>query len=277
MIAFHLFGRPVYWYGIFYGMTFLFGYRFLSIIWKQSWMKPYTKLTHLFTEKLDSIVLLVILGVIVWWRLGHVFLYDWAYFREHLWEILQTWQGGMSFIWWVIGVTIVILSLWRYYKLRFRDLLLFGDILLCIVPVWILLGRIGNRLNGELWWKPLQDFPVWVQSVIRTVWLETVYPAVDELPRVNTNFSQAFFEWAVPLIVGQVLLWVHYTKKQMRPGLITGVFFIIYGVVRFVVEFLKDLPEAEFRWPLSISQWIMGLFVLGGVLIMFYVYKEEEK
>ena len=76
MIAFHLWGRPVYRYGLFYGITFLSGYVFLEWIGKRKLLTTYPRLQDILTIYLDTVVLWVIGAIMLGGRLGHVFLYD---------------------------------------------------------------------------------------------------------------------------------------------------------------------------------------------------------
>jgi phosphatidylglycerol:prolipoprotein diacylglycerol transferase len=57
----------------------------------------------------------------------------------------------MSFVGGVIGVVLGIFRLAHKIKLPWKEMLLLGDIILCIVPLGSMLGRIGNYLNQELW------------------------------------------------------------------------------------------------------------------------------
>ena len=45
---------------------------------------------------LDSAFIHIVLGAVIGARLGHVFFYDWDYYKEHLIEIPQTWHGGLA-------------------------------------------------------------------------------------------------------------------------------------------------------------------------------------
>lgn len=98
MIAFSFFGWPIYWYGIFYAMTFAFGYGFFSLIAQRNTVQAFPHLQRLINNNRDDILSTVMIGVLVGGRLGHVFLYDRSYYQQHLREIIQVWQGGMSFV-----------------------------------------------------------------------------------------------------------------------------------------------------------------------------------
>jgi len=150
MIAFTIFWRPIYRYGIFYLITFLLGYFFLMRLWKTQKFASYSKVQWILTDGLDDMLLIALAGVILWWRLGHVFIYDWWYYSHHLGEIFQVRQGGMSFVggflWVLVGGSIFA----RIKKISMHEVFLMADIILCIVPIGILLWRIGNYLNQEL-------------------------------------------------------------------------------------------------------------------------------
>lgn len=267
MIAFTILGWPVYRYGIFYGVTFLLGYGILGRAGRRSWMAQYPQVRDVLNHRRDDLFLRCMIGVIVGGRLGHVVLYDWAYYSQHLSEVIMVNQWGMSFVGGVVGVTSVLAVLIYRRKLSFQSMKLLGDIVLCIVPIGILLGRIGNGLNQELRGKPVSELTTRGAEIITSLGLTRIYPLVDDLLRVNTNTIQALTEWLLTGLIVWALLILVYPRRQVA-GLISGVFLIVYGLVRYRVENLKDLPAIEYRWPLSISQWVMiGFVVVGGWVI----------
>jgi phosphatidylglycerol:prolipoprotein diacylglycerol transferase len=267
MVAFTILGRPVYRYGIFYGVTFLFGYWFLWWIATKPRMKAYPQVKHVLTQKKDDLFLACLLGVIVWGRLGHVFLYERSYYSQHLLEIVLINQWGMSFVGWVLGVATALWILIKRRNLSFESMKLLWDLVLCIVPVWIFLWRIGNGLNQELRWKPLSVLSDSLVTILTSLWLTRVYPAVDTLLRVDTNTIQALTEWLFTWILVWLLLLFVYSRRKVA-WLISWVFLIVYGLVRYWVEPLKDLPVNEIAWPLSISQRVMILFIVCGWVIV---------
>lgn len=262
MIAFHILWRPVYWYGLFYGITFLSGYFFLGWIGQRKMLAEFPRLQNLLTVHLDSLILWIIGAIMVWGRLGHVCIYDRTYYAANISDIPKIWEWGMSFIGWVIGVIIVLLGIRKYYKLSKREFLLLGDLVLCIVPLGILLWRIGNYLNKELYGLPIDSSSAWFDLLVKR-WLAVDY-GVDSTPtmRINTNILQSLGEGALTLLVWHILLRLQQQKKSIRPGLISWCFFVIYGSVRFGVEYLKDVPWTEMYGVLTVSQRIMIFFVL---------------
>ena len=265
MVAFTVFWRPIYWYGLFYLMTFVIGYMFLFWLGKKKLFENYAWLQTLLTSKLDDLILVILAWVIVGWRLWHVLIYDRAYYSQHLLEILYVRQWGMSFIGWVIWVGLWLRLLMRSVKMSRKELFLLADVILCVVPIGIFLWRIWNFLNQELIWKPLSELSASCVTVIKKLHLNYTYDQIDMIERVNTNIIQSFGEWLLLVVVTRTVLFSRYLKNKVQPWLITGLFLIWYALVRFLVEFWKDLPAQEMWWVLSSSQRFMFLFFIVGI------------
>jgi len=268
MIAFTIAGRPIYRYGLFYLITFISWYLILRWLWKRNAFITYPNVHHFLTKGLDDLMLIGIVGVMLWGRLGHVFLYEWAYYSQHLNEVFMVREGGMSFIGWVIGVTLWLSRLMRRRKMSLNDLLLLGDIILCIVPIGIILWRIWNYLNQELRGKPLDQLSEGVQKLLRSIWAIHIYDQVDQQERVNSNLLQSGGEGVITFVTGWTVLVSRYFRQRIQPGLISGLFLVWYAIVRFLAEEVKELPATEFRGVLSISQRVMVLFFIVGLFLI---------
>ena len=100
----------------------------------------------------DDFIVWVTLGIILGGRIGYVLFYNPAYFLAHPVEILQLWNGGMSFHGGFAGcVLAVLLFAWR----RKIPVLSLGDVTCAVGPIGLCLGRLANFINGELWGRPL--------------------------------------------------------------------------------------------------------------------------
>jgi phosphatidylglycerol:prolipoprotein diacylglycerol transferase len=269
MIAFTILGRPVYRYGIFYAITFAFGYFFFWLLIKRKTLAGRYPHLHTFvTHHSDDLIVAVMLGVLLGWRLGHVFLYERSYYQQHLLEILHVWQGGMSFVGWFIGVVIALIRSMRKRKLSRQEMLILGECVLCVVPLGSLLGRIGNFLNQELVWRTVAGLSTYWQDVVHARGLGVLYPQVDMLPRINVNLLQAAGEWLI-LWISMLLLFNYvYVQKKSHPWLMAGIYCLGYALIRFVLERAKELPANEMIWWLSVSQWLMVAMAGVGVWIL---------
>jgi len=152
MIAFSIFWINIYRYWIFYLVGFILAYSFLSFIWKKKYFHKFPKLQNLLENDLEELFIILILWVLIWWRLGHVLIYDFQYFVDNPLDIFKIWQWWMSFIWWLLGVILwVSIFVWKK-KFSRKEFLMLLDLLCCMLPLCIAFWRLWNFLNQELYW-----------------------------------------------------------------------------------------------------------------------------
>ena len=275
MIAFSIGSVNIYRYGVFYFVAFLVGYLFFHYIGKKNifWMN-YPRLQTFLQKNVDDMMLCIFFGVLLGGRLGHVLIYDLSYYLQHPGEIAQVRRWGMSFIGWILWVTISLLLL--AWKKRFtrKELLLIGDLIFAILPFGIMIGRIGNYLNQELYGVVVTDrlprlwYPVF--SLFNDLNIFHVYPQIDSLLRLNTNFLSSFFEWLVLLIITLSIIRSWIKTKIVQPGKIVGTFLVGYSFVRFLLEYFRADSQLEFHGRFSVSQrFFLGFFAVGVGVLLF--------
>ena len=263
-------GITIHRYGLFYVMTFGVGYVFLD------WIKNHphiVRLPHLHTilrVYLDDIVMRTILWVIIGGRLGHVLIYDPSYYGQHPWEILQIRKGGMSFVGGFVGVALTTRYLYRRFQLNRKEIMMMYDLIVLVLPLGIALGRLGNFLNEELVGLPLSQLALHPSTIVRLSDspLSHIYHSIDHQVRINTNLIEWLCEGVVLWIIGRSV-WRYYKDKEGYPsGLITGIFMVGYGVMRGLLEQLRDNPSTEYiRWY-NKSLLRMIVFVLVGCAVI---------
>ena len=101
------------------------------------------------------------------------------YFIENYIEILKIWKGGMSFHGGLLGVIIATLIFAKNNKTNFFSL---ADIISCVAPIGLFMGRIANFINGEL-----------IGKTTSLPW-SVIFPAEDNLPRHPSQLYEAFLE-----------------------------------------------------------------------------------
>ena len=191
--------------------------------------------------QVEDLLTWIILGVILGGRLGFVLVYQPGYYLANPAEMLKIWQGGMSFHGGLLGV---ILASWAYTRRHGLATLGIADLVAHTVPPGLLLGRLANFVNAELWGRPT-DLPWGV-----------VFPgaAAQDCPGIAAGFcarhpSQLYEALLEGLVLGALILWLVYRRGGFRqPGLITGTFLAGYGLARFLVEFVRQ-PDAQFVAP----------------------------
>jgi len=222
----------------------------------------------------DDLFFYCTLGVIIGGRLGYAAFYtggdtgipsaftDFSGDGFVSWKLLRLWDGGMAFHGGLIGVTVAMAYVaWRD-KLNFIRVV---DYVAVGVPMGMLLGRLANFINGELWGR-VADVP-WAM----------VFPAADELPRHPSQLYQAGLEGLALLVILTLLFWK--TGARYRPGLLAGVFTLGIGIARFVNEFFRqpDAQLADFaaRTGLSMGQWLTIPLILTGLIVVFFALRKQ--
>ena len=232
-VAFSVGPLVVRWYGIAYVLGFALGG---LVVWRtqRRWRLGVSP------DDLLSLVIGIALGVIVGARLGYCLFYGDGYYLAHPLHILMTYEGGMSFHGGLVGGILGGYVACRVTGLNPRTML---DLGLTAAPLGLLFGRCANFVNGELWGKPT-DLPWGV-----------VFETGGGVARHPSQLYEALLEGLVIFVVLQVL-----ARRRPAPpqGLATGAFLALYGVFRFLVEFVR-VPDAQLGY-------LVGSLTMGQLL-----------
>ena len=248
------------WYALAYIAGILIGWRMVVMSVKTSrlWIKNQPVMTP---TQIEDLLTWVILGVIFGGRLGYVLFYQPSYYLQNPTEIMYVWQGGMAFHGGLIGVIVAGLVFTMRYKI---PKLSTADVLALGVPPGLLLGRMANFINAELWGRPT-DLPWGVAFPTQAAQL-----CPDVIGVCARHPSQLFEALLEGLILGGVLLWLVWRRDAYKtPGLIAGTFFLGYGISRFAVEFVRQ-PDAQFVStgnPLGLALEVGGYGLTMGQLL----------
>ncbi|MBM1633731.1 prolipoprotein diacylglyceryl transferase [Sulfitobacter mediterraneus] len=248
------------WYALAYIAGIVIGWRLVvrTIRKPELWRSNTPPMT---AQQVEDMLFWVILGVILGGRLGYVLFYQPAHYLANPGQILQVWQGGMSFHGGALGVIIAAFAYTQRHaipKLPTADMICLG-----LAP-GLLLGRIANFINAELWGRPT-DLPWGVAFPTEAA---QFCPEVAGIcARHPSQLYEALLEG---LILGGVILWLAWRRGALkRGGVICGTFLAGYGAARFAVEFVRQ-PDAQFVSdgnPLGLA-WQLGEFglTMGQIL-----------
>jgi phosphatidylglycerol:prolipoprotein diacylglycerol transferase len=224
------------WYALAYIAGILIGWRISVMTVKAArlWLNEQPVMTP---AQIEDLLTWMILGVILGGRLGYVLFYQPAYYFQNPHEILFIWQGGMAFHGGLLGVIVAGLIFTTRYKI---PKLSAADVMALGVPPGILLGRLANFINAELWGRPT-DLPWGVAFPTNTA--QYCPDVIGLCARHPSQLYEALLEG---LILGAVLLRLAWRRDAYKtPGFIAGTFFAGYGIARFIVEFVRQ-PDAQF-------------------------------
>jgi len=278
MIAFSIWPVNIYRYWIFYVIAFLFAYLFFFMLAKKKVFIKYPKIHLLLEKHLDDFILYSILWVLIWGRLWHILIYDLSYYFYHPNEALQFWKWWMSFIGWMIWVLLSLTIFLRNKKFKKFELIWILDLVLTITPLGIMIWRVWNFLNQELYGIIVPYNFWWLNNEVITLFQKLhifhVYDQVDTFLRVNTNFLSSFFEGFLLFIVTLLILKKFIKNWIYRIWYITWIFLVWYSVVRFFLEYLRMDSQSEFILYLSKSQWF---FVIFFIIWLFFLLRKPQR
>jgi phosphatidylglycerol:prolipoprotein diacylglycerol transferase len=216
-VALRLGPVAVRWYGLAYLAVFLFGWWLLRLL-DRRWGLGLTP------ERISVAVLAAVVGVVAGGRLGYVLIYGAdAYWREPL-RVFALWDGGMSFHGGLAGALIAAMLVSRRLEVPFLRLCDVGAI---AAPLGILLGRLANFVNGELWGR-VSDVP-WAM----------VFPGAGSAPRHPSQLYEAALEGAVLFAVMLLL-----SRRRRPDGELVGWMLTLYAVFRISCEFFRE-PDVQ--------------------------------
>ena len=276
MVAFTIYGFPIYRYWIFYALAFVFGYLWWMWIGKKGWFKEYPKVQYFLTDGLEDLLFSIAVGVILWGRLWHAFIYNHNYYLQHLIEVFQIWKWGMSFIGGILGVVVCMGSYLRSQKASRKDMLILFDLILAFVPLGIFLWRFWNYLNQELYGIPVSLLPERFATTLKSLHLVHVYPNVDHFLRVNTNFLSMIFEWAILYVIQCCFFVKMIHKKSFKIWVMSTNFLLFYSLIRFFLEYLRADSQSEFVGIFTKSQRFFITFFIIAIIIKIYLSKQEK-
>ena len=241
IFSFELFGITVAlrWYALAYITGILIAWRLTLAALRRPTLWPNDN-PPMTSNQLEDLLTWVILGIIFGGRLGYVLFYRPLYFLENPSESLMVWQGGMSFHGGFLGV---VLAAWVFTLRHKIPRLKATDAIAIGVPWGLMLGRIANFINAELWGRPT-DLPWGVAF--------PGYAAQDcpDVVGLCARHPSQLYEAALEgLILGLIILWLVWRRQGLKAsGLVSGTFFAGYGIARFIVEFFRQ-PDAQFITP----------------------------
>lgn len=206
----------------------------------------------------DDMILYATLGIIIGGRLGYILFYKPSIFANPL-DIFKLWEGGMSLHGGTLGLLIAI---WLHSKGRKISFLRVVDYIACCVPFGLFFVRVANFINGELWGRET--------DVAWAVVFDTSGEGAGLLPRHPSQLYEAVAEGLLMAAILWPLFWK--TDARYKPGFLCGVAALIYGISRFLIEFVRE-PDSHLthlveQTGLSMGQWLTVPMIVAGLYLV---------
>ena len=207
----------------------------------------------------DDLITYLIISILVGGRLGYVIFYNFEYYLLNPFDIIKVWEGGMSFHGALIGIVI---GTYIFSKKRDIPTFFLLDVVACVSPIGIFLGRIANFINGELVGK------------VTTVSWGVIFPVIDSLPRHPSQLYESALEGAVLFLILNSLIF----RQKYKMGTCSYLFLIYYGIFRIVSEFFRQPdPQIGYLFNLfSMGTLLSFLMIIAGLVILNVLRKKNE-
>ena len=265
-VAFTLFGRDVYWYGV------LMALGILIAVWLTLKEGKRKRLTE--DDILDMCLVIIPSGV-VGARLYYV-IFEWASYASNPIRALYIWEGGLAIYGAVIGGLLGMFIYSRVRKIRFLKL---AD---CIAPGLVLaqaIGRWGNFFNREAFGEYTDRLFAMRLPVDAVRSGDITEKMREHMERINgVSYIQVhptfLYEslWCAVLLIILVL----YRKHKKYEGELFLLYLFGYGLGRVWIEGLRTdqllLPEIG----LPVSQLLAGALVIGTGIAMLYLGRHHK-
>jgi phosphatidylglycerol:prolipoprotein diacylglycerol transferase len=242
-------GFDVRWYALSYIFSALIAFMYIKYLNKKSLLINGDNSKIFF----DDLLFYTLLGIILGGRIGYILFYGYDYYSNNFLKIFHIWEGGMSYHGGLLGVIFATHLFCKKYNVKFFQI---TDMLATAMPIGLFFGRIANFVNAELYGK------------ITNVPWGVIFPN-EILPRHPSQLYEAFLEGLLLFIILLILWNKHYYKVR---GFISGFALFLYGLFRFVVEFVRQ-GEIYFFDVISMGQVLCLIMVIAGGCIIYWSRK----
>ncbi len=263
-------------------------------------------------EKLDALFIYSVVATMLGARLGHVFFYDWDYYKNHLIEILLpiresegstlfgiingyefTGFTGLASHGAAIGMIVAMIILNRKYK--------------DMTPLWLLdravisfaiggfLVRLGNFFNSEINGKITDESFIFATKFVRDsddmpasqalrITGENTVNAAYKALELNPDFAAYFqaipfrhpaqlYEGVCYIFVFLILYWLYWkTDKKDKRGYLFGMFLVLLWTIRFFIEFVKK-SQGGFEESLGLLSTGQWLSIPFIILGLYFIFR----
>ena len=199
----------------------------------------------------DDYISYVIISIILGGRIGYILFYNLEFYLLNPLEVFFIWKGGMSFHGGLLGIIIATIF---FSKKNNLDKLIIFDVVSCVAPIGIFLGRMANFINSELFGKPT-DLP-WA----------IIFPLVDGQPRHPSQIYEAFLEGILLFLILNIFIRTSIYIK----GKVASLFLILYSIFRLISELYRE-PDHQIGYVLDFLSMgsILSFFMIAVGLIMY--------
>ena len=240
------------WYSVLILLGFILGYYLVINRCKQENIDK-----TLISDLCFYLIIVSILGARIYYC-----IFEWKYYINNPIDIIKIWEGGLAIHGGVIAGIIFIYFYTKKKKLKFLKLL---DIFAPSLVLGQAIGRWGNFFNGEAY-GPITTFENLKNLHIPRFIIDGMY--------IGGNYHvPTFFYESIGCLIIFIILIILRNKKSTKIGIITSIYFILYGLVRFFIEGLRT--DSLMLFNIKVAQLISIIMILIGIYIIIKSLKKK--
>jgi len=269
-------------------------------------MKRIFERENIAIDTLDSLFVWTVLATLIGARLGHVFFYDWEYYRNHLSEIILPFRFSPKFEFTGFqglashgaAISIIIAMYFFSKNILHKPILWILDRVVIPVASGAIFVRLGNFFNSEIVGKEttspfgirfVRDF-FSPREAVNATQLSTpkeAYNAIANNPQYANLLEQVpakhpaqLYEAFCYIFVFAILFFLYWkTDARKKSGYLFGLFLVLLFTVRIIVESVKESQggfESDLGNILSTGQWLSIPFILVGLYFVITAKQNSE-
>lgn len=246
-VAFTVFGKDIYWYGIIIACGFV-----LAAIYMMRRAKAFGITDD---DVLDMLLWAVPVGIVC--ARAYYCIFYWDLFRDNPVSVLYIWEGGLAIYGGVIGGALTLLIVAKVKKLPAPVLL---DVAALGVIIGQFCGRWGNFMNREAHGAVTDSF---LKMGLQNAAGEVIY------------YHPTFLYESVWNLIGFIGLHF-YVRRRRFDGEIFVLYMTWYGLGRVWIEGLRTDSLYLFSTGIRVSQLLAGVFFAAGMAILLTVYLKRK-
>lgn len=206
------------------------------------------------TSKFENMAFYAILFGFLGARIYYV-LFNLSYYLSSPMEIIKVWKGGLAIHGGIIGASLAMFFYCRKNKLSFMEMV---DICAPALLIGQVIGRWGNFFNSEAH-----------GGIVTRAFLEKLYLPnfiIDGMYINGAYYHPTFLYESLLNLLCFIVLMILRRNKKIKLGVLTGIYFMWYGIIRFFIESLRT--DSLMLGGIRMAQAISVILFIGGIVLI---------
>lgn len=242
------------WYSVLILIAFIIGY-FLVI--------NRSKKKGISTIQISDMCFYLVIICIIGARMYYC-LFNLDYYLNNILDIFKIWEGGLAIHGGVIAGIIFIYFYTKKKQISFLDIL---DIFAPALVLGQAIGRWGNFFNGEAFGPETSLSTLKSLSIPKFI--------IDGMYIDHSYHHPTFLYESIGCLIIFIIIMIIRNLKNIKKGQVASIYFIFYGIIRFLIESLRQ--DSLMFFNLKVAQIISIIMIVVGIYLFIRPYVKRLK